>query len=302
MMDKGTHEEQEMKATAMVPTQTGDDARNKVFAQVIERAKLREPHNAVTMTRECFVRLWNDGQTVCDEAGCTLRSQCKSGYEEALVQLTAKPAQPAPVAKKAPAVLLKTVKAIKQDVKQPRKRPMPPKAGKPRKRSEEPQVMRGKWRGTGKFQRLGYQKLNRPVDDALNAFLGGLQESCGHKDIPLPMLPRVWSPIGFDQKYGQNGPLMMSQTASYTTIYYRGNVVVRFWVNAGGCATIDIIDTLVNAVKSIQGIGEIKPAEPGTLRKIRPCTYQIKLALGGGSRSDVLKTLGSWIGMMYRNG
>lgn len=287
------------------------------YLDAIKRAKQREPHMVATIeATPCFVKLWMENGEPCPERErCGLAKQCEEGYKHALVQIDTKHLAPQKEAQVPDLVAqhLPPIKPQKQPgkkmisvpdlstpkakVAQPKKAPAKPK--KKRKRSE-PSVIRGKWRGTGKFNRLGYTASGRPVDEALKAFLDGLGQP--------PRLPTVWSPVDFAVKYGHLGRLLISQTASYTRVLIDGRTVCNFWTNAGGCALIDLAEELVNAAKRIPGMpiidrlgaGQWKGLSASTIKKAGSCTHRFELTFGGGPQTEILSALGAMIRMLSR--
>lgn len=290
----------------------GDVTKRQEFKDAVVRAKHREPAFAATMeATECFVVMWKDEISVCPERGCELRKQCQTGFQEAVYQISvSRPLPPLTTAETPTAVLhtdsspvtsSKSKKSTKKQIIVPQlQAPAPVLAPKPKAKvkkapkTKKPatEVVRGRWKGTGKFQRLGYQPLNRPVDHALATFLNALGQPA--------RLPTKWSPIDFAVKFGQLGRIVLSQTASYTSVIVDGSTVCRFWVNAGGCAIIDIVDDLVKAVKTIPGVMNVAPVSPGSAKKLSPCTHRFELAFGAGTPNSVLQTLANYIRMAYR--
>lgn len=313
-----------MKATAMSiehsDTETpaddmplGDVTKRQEFIDAIARAKSRDPAQAASMAEtSCFIVTWKDQMGVCPERYCALRVQCQTGYEDALHQISlARPvaatadvvevgatvlhtdaSSVAPASKKSNKkhIVVPQVPQPKPKVAKPKAQQQPAKPKRPRKKMHE--IQRGRWKGTGKFKRLGYQPLNRPVDQALAVFLDALGQP--------KRLPTVWSPNDYAIKFGHLGRLVVSQTASYTSVIADGATVCRFWVNAGGCALIDIVDDLVNVVKTIPGITLVEPVPAGSAKKHSPCTHRFELAFGAGTPIAVLQTLANYIRMAYR--
>lgn len=292
----------------------GDVTKRQEFKDAVARAKSREPHNAQLMTDTgCFVVTWQDELGLCPERTCALRKQCETGYGEAVYQISvSRPVSQLATVETTGAVLhtngssVSTKKSAKKQIIVPHiEAPPAPKAkakkvkAKPKKLVHKPrpkravnEIVRGRWKGTGKFQRLGYQPLNRPVDHALATFLDALGQPA--------RLPTQWSPTDFSLKFGHLGRIVLSQTASYTSIIVDGATVCRFWVNAGGCALIDINDVLVKAVKVIPGVPTVIPVSPGSAKKLAPCTHRFELAFGAGTPSGILETLANYIRMAYR--
>jgi hypothetical protein len=286
------------------------------YLDAIKRAKQREPHQAAMIEQtQCFVKLWMENGELCPERSrCGLAVQCEDGYKHALVQIDTKHLAPKTQAQ-VPDLVAQHLPPIKPQKNGNKKmisvpasqakaaakaQKAPAKPKKKRRKRSEPSVARGKWRGTGKFNRLGYTSSGRPVDEALKAFLDGLGQP--------PRLPTVWSPVDFVVKYGHLGRLLISQTASYTRVLIDGRTVCNFWTNAGGCALVDLAEELVNAAKRIPGMpiidklghGQWKGLSQSSIKKAGTCSYRFELTFGGGPQTDILSALGAMIRMLSR--
>ncbi len=257
------------------PPPMGGDDRPPEFKSVVDEAWRRASDTLRPLIAKstCFGHLWQDNTGPCPEAPhCDIAQQCERVYLQVREPKPVVPPEPAPAAR--PPTL------------------SDPGAPKPRRRGRPPKVLRGKWKDTGKYQRLGYQNVGRPVDQALAHFIQALGSPAA--------LPKVWSPIHFEKKYAALGRLVISQTASYTSVIIDGNTVVRFWTNAGNCALIDVVPELFKVVQTIKGTGSVYQVPAGCEKKLRPCSHRFELTFGASLCEDVLTMLAGVVKMAYR--
>lgn len=262
-----------LKSIWVLDQETPVTATPASFTEATSHVKHRFPDLAELIDQTpCFAKLWKDEAGVCPETGCDIRLQCQNAWEEAQVLVQIKPAQThsvsPPVVKKKRRKRVVTIKTVEEK-------------------------KRGKWKGSGKYQRLGYQSADRPVDRMLTLFL----DAMGNPN----KLPQYWSYKGFTEKYKQLGRLVLSQTASYTSVIVDGHSILRFWTNAGNCAIIDIVPELAKAVSSIKGMPALTEIPEGVRAKSKPCTHRFELTFRYPVCEGILKTIGAMLQMAYRN-
>lgn len=220
--------------------------------QVVHMVEKLQPGMAPHLRRAlddtpCFGWMWvdeDDGST-CPEEDCALRSYCRHVWQMDRVR-----------------------------VGQETRRSQHTSATAPK----QSKSVRGKWKGTGKYARRGYQDLGRPVDRLVKAWKKGLGNP--------PHLPPVWSPVNFQSKFGHLGRVVMSATTSYHALLYDGVIIARLWNNAATRAIVDVVPELVtplrgyaeSVVRPREGKPPIEAPVPCSEKlypKVRPCTYRV---------------------------
>lgn len=235
---------------------------------------IRDPETA------CFGEMWYDAASggLCPLDGtngnknCDIRQYCEGAYVEAQARIFARK-------EAALTSVLITVLPVKEKAKRS-------KFNIPAK------IMRGKWNDTGKYQRTGYCAQNRPVDRALEQLVDVLGNPA--------TLPKIWNPVNFNTKYGSLGKLVLSRTASYTSIIVDGQTVMRCWTNANNCMLVDVIGPLVLPLNSIKGLGKIILIPAGSVKKLRPCTHRFVLSFSSGLQLETIGAIGGFIRMFYK--
>ena len=134
--------------------------------------------------------------------------------------------------------------------------------------------------------------MGRPVDKALAHLLEGLGNP--------PILPKGWHHTQFDEHYSKLGRMLVSQTTSYTSVMVDGNVLLRFWTNAGGCALIDFDPAITGLFAAFKTHTRITEIPPGSKKKLAPCTHRVLLGLGATTHQEILALLGAQIRMAYK--
>jgi hypothetical protein len=257
----------------------------------IERIRTRSKHDAEqAVASECFGEMWySKTEGLCPMDGtngnenCPLRNDCEAAYIEAQARIAAKLEQlnaPAPVAQLPPPTPAAPTKEAKAPTKKPRQR-----------KRIDPNSTRGKWKDTDKYKRLGYCPQNRPIDKAL----AQLVEVLGNPAT----LPKVWSPRGFDEKYGGLGRIVLSRASSYTSIIVDGLTVMRCWTNANTCMLVDIVTELVKPFGTIDGITKVIPIPEGSAKKSLPCTHRFVLYFSASMHTETIGAIGALVRMVY---
>lgn len=282
--------EEKREVAQDVPAASQDPKQRPEYVAAISKAKKRHPQLAVLIEKtECFAVLWKDDVGICPNDGkngelCEIRSQCQQAWDEAQVRVR--------VAEEVEKVSPEIVEQVRVTEEKAQRKKARRKPRDKRSLRHQEETTRGKWKGTGKYQRLGYQNLGRPVDHALVALIDALGKP--------KVLPKMWNPVDFKTKYGELGRIVLSQTVSYTSVICDGHTVLRFWTNAGGCAIIDIVPELVSPIGSIKGVGKVTAIPDGSKKKLRPCTHRFLLPFGSSTHKDTLGTIGNMVRMAFR--
>jgi hypothetical protein len=195
----------------------------------------------------CFGHMWTDEEGTCPEEECNLRAHCETLYNEVrFPQTVITPKKVAAPPTPVPAPTVGTPAAANRSLA----------ATTPK---------RGKYKGTGKYERWGYHDLGRPVDQMIRMLVVALGEP--------KELPKNWSPVHFERGLYKDHRITIARTASYHTFLVDGKTALRFWTNAAGNAIVDLSAAMVIAVKQA-GI-DVMDISPAMQRKLAPCTGRI---------------------------
>lgn len=238
------------------------------------RATLESGLALVLDQTECFGWMWKDESGICPVAKeCDLASACARTYEEVQLRVAAaKELEQHDPAALEQAKMAETKAAVKanEDLEADAQSAAKPKdKGRKLDKKVKVAVVRGKWKGTGKFARTGYVNQARPVDIALQRMLVVFEDP--------PVLPMNWNPTNFATKWAPLGKLLTSRTSSYHAFLVNGVCVLRYWTNSANHALIDVVPELLDRVKNLPVLN-LQPVSPGSLKKHRPCTYRFMLS------------------------
>jgi hypothetical protein len=241
---------------------------NIEIANVIRLERRAEWRELIQET-PCFAKLWRDPDTdeYCEHVDCDLRQLCQGAWTS-------------------------VVGGLEADEKPPTE-PWSPrskrkKVGRPRKESKV--VKRAKWKGTGKYNRHGYQDMGRPVDlfaRALWEFLGQPESLPDSWQYPVSKdrEQRDAAPKIFIKEYG--GGLYVTRRASYHQYLFEGKHLMRFWVNAGGGGWLDCSALLARALAKSGKIDLVRSPESGYKTKFR--FYPHRMFVGRERDVDQIK-------------
>lgn len=206
--------------------------------------------------QKCFGWLWEDEFVVCPEDGkngnlCPLRESCKSIWNKVQIERVAR-AKPKPEF------------GIRYGEE---------------KKKRALKIERNKNKDNSRYDRLGYQNWNRPVDRLVDVFVQALGNP--------PVLPRIFNSVNFQTKYGYLGACAITQTANYHGVYHHGILVARFWTITGRTALVDVVPEVVPSLLRASSISDgdfggrflTKPKKISakTLKKTKPCTHRVKV-------------------------
>lgn len=243
---------------------------NFIYVDAIVKAKRKYSEHSVRIAQsECFAVLWKDEAGECLMTECELRGACQEAYIIAN--------NPSEIVEETQNVVRSTRK-IKEE------------KAKHRKLRKGPLQERNKWQGTGKYTRQGYTQLGRPVDTALRYLIDGLGNP--------PTLPKGWHHVHFDEHYKKLGRLLISQSASYTSVMIDGKVVLRFWTNSNYSSLIDFSTEIYAIMQVFKKVGQIVSVTDGNRKKLFPCEYRTSLGFGGSLHEELLRGIGRQIQMM----
>ena len=258
-----------------VPTEEVD---RKLYTKEITRAKKQykdlaaEIHNS-----ECFAVMWKDESGECPMQECALRHACKDVYT----------AVNFPSAFHVPLPSLRAVKDT--DVPVPSKKLL---GFDVTNRNLKPKKPYKKWKGTGKYTRQGYKAQGRPVDVALSHLLKGLGNPPNTDGAHFTKLAELHTKLG---------PILINQTASYTALIVNSRPILRWWTNAGSCATIDFAPELYNLITASKLFPKTVAIPQTSKKKLAPCEHRAKLTFGSSTYEEQLAFLGAQIHMAFKN-
>lgn len=245
-----------------IPKITKDD-----FDKAIEEVIAKEPREEWRETirgQRCFARCWHDeeDETYCTEMDCDLRDLCETTWElvrGGLLERTDSESIDSP------AQTRKIGTRIKRDgvLRRP------------------PKIPKGKWKGTGKYERVPYLDQNRPIDRVAHV----LWEFLGSP----PALPADWSYAISKTKEQEERArsefvaifgtgVHVVRRASYHQYICNGYHLLRIWVNGAGGGWVDCATALSKALLSdSKNMIERTPIS-GRKTKFRFYPYRVFLA------------------------
>jgi hypothetical protein len=273
----------------------------------------------------CFGHLWEDEAGICPEAGdCEIAPQCKSVYlevetkeepevdEEPVTNSDGTQDRPEAVDAFEAADVLgpDASKAMEEivDATEPDPEPelvgasistpgalAPPKK-KGRKSKKKPAANRpfvtpkkGKYKGTGKYERHGYYDMGRPVDESIRRFV---------HELGYPFeLPKNWSWAKLAVNFGDKGRVLLAKTTSYHAVIIDNRVVCRAWTNAAGYSIVDLSELLVAKLKTLKIPVEDIPKKSKDTKKYQSFEGRFYM-----KSVDDAERLAKWIKEAYKLG
>lgn len=149
------------------------------------------------------------------------------------------------------------------------------KHGRPR--IKEKIVPRGKWKGTGKYDRHPYVATGRPVD----VLAAGMWEALGTP----PVLPDWWmyphsrtlqqreeAKETFKKNFG--GGVVVTKRMQYHQYFLEGDHLMRYWVNAAGGGWLDLNPSLSRIILRHNSMDVEQTPESGRKTKYRFYPYR----------------------------
>jgi hypothetical protein len=227
------------------------------YDEVIKRVTMGMDSGMVATMNEtaCFGWMWRETSNP-DEPSCPVAAECDLAEAcETVWELVQQRLEETKGRRPQAEILPTTTDPIE---------PLPDQESKPKKRRRK--VKRHKWVDAGKYDRVGYQDAERPVDKAVVR----LTEVLGNP----PVLPSNWNPVHFNEKYATMGSFLCSKTASYHSFLLNGVTILRFWTNAANCALVDFVPDLLSEVRKLPNL-KVQEVLAGSRKKLRPCTHRV---------------------------
>jgi len=207
----------------------------------------------------CYIVSWRIDSESCPETACLLRDSCQQGWQVWQTERAASVRPPPQDPSKVPRAIAEA----------------PPKK------------IRGKYRGTTKYEREGYQPGQRFCDELLSEFLTQLP--------PLPVLPKKWARVHVDQ-LRPLGRAQMSSTVSFHGIYVDMILHVRVWTTSAYLLAVDLVpDIMVATTRLAERLGKAADGTPHLTRPVptperswakhRPCTHTIRIRTRAGAQA-----------------
>jgi hypothetical protein len=238
------------------PKKKKRDAFDRAIAQVL-KGEPREDWRETISETGCFAREWydKDDGSFCDQLECDLRDLCEKTWNKVEGGLSADSRINAPAQVR--------------------------RLGKKKRKAKPKGPSRGKWKGTGKFDRVPYVDQGRQIDRVANAIYQFLGSPAS--------LPIGWTyPVSktkeqqesarteFRETYGHG--VFVIRRASYHQYFANGAHLLRLWVNAAGGGWADCSGELSKVIlKEGKGIFEVTPST-GKKTKFRFYPYRIFLS------------------------
>jgi len=236
------------------------------FTKAIEKVLACEPRDEWRETirgTRCFARCWHDEEdhTFCTEMECDLRGLCETTWEGVRGGTIERDEDDSIIA---PA----NIRMI---------------GGKLKKGAfPKPSVIsRGKWKGTGKYDRVPYVDQNRPVDKIAHTIWT-------YMGCPAS-LPDDWSyPISHTKEQEEAARIIfinvfgtstyLVRRSSYHQYISNGYHLLRIWMNGAGGSWVDVIPSLSKILLSDSKNMIEKTPTSGKKTKFRFYPYRVYLS------------------------
>ena len=215
------------------------------------KSNMTSDQRAMVDQTDCFAWLWHDDQdgSECVETSCSLRSHCKQAWQRAQVGA---------------AQNTEYTEAHRRGIGSRSRTRLLKKAS----------PIRGKYKGSEKYNRNGYISTDRPVDALVKSFLLGLG--------PHENLSGSWTPSS-----DHLAELSVKATKSYHAVITRGVVIARLWTDTLRSAKVDIAPELVSPVAALASGARFdvpKKIPASCWFKVRPCTHRVKVDVPNEAR------------------
>ena len=241
--------------------------REEAFAAALEDAKRRSPALIALHTRHtCFAVRWEDESGRCEYAGsCAARVPCFSTWRDAtLLQLSPGPRALDRTLMRQAVLPDSSPSVLPQVVPAPITRQKPAKAVRISRK--------------------------RPVDVACVRFIQALGTPS--------TLPAHWQPAKFESQYRRRGRLVISRTASFTSVLVDGVMCLRFDTTAANRARVEIVDALIQPAQEAVGVVSVIPK--GSLKKSKPCTHRVVIHFNDPAAATMIDELAAAVLRVFK--